>query len=280
MQSSGRHGFDQLVFNHKAELPKVNTVKSMLKRENELRLSKEFQTLIDGHNQASAEPLYEALQKQVAREFGYKSEIEQELGRDIIRCAATLYKDDSEIKEIPLYIKYNRAEQGVLKIGDDCPDVTMSGLNGCAVKLSDFTKTSLPLVLVAGSYTWPPFKGAVPILHQFQHTCNKRAEFLAVYITEAHAKDEWPVGETVSVCNQPKSMDERLAIANQFVKDHDYKVPLIVDTMNNSFQKMFAAWPIRFYIVRNGKIVYKAQPDLESYTYNIDEVEAWLNTNA
>jgi len=251
----------------------------MLKRENELRLSKEFQRLIDGHNQTSAEPFYEALQKQVAKEFGFKSEAEQELGVTIMRCALTLYKEDPSIAQIPLYVKYNRAEQGELKLGDECPDVTMRNLDGSAAKLSDFTKQSLPVLLVAGSYTWPPFQGAVPVLHQFQQAFNKRAEIVTVYITEAHAKDEWPVGESISICNQPKSMEERLAIANTFVKKHEFKVPMLVDTMSNTFQKVFAAWPIRFYIIQRGKIVYKAQPNLKDYTYDIDEVETWLNTH-
>ena len=40
----------------------------------------------------------------------------------------------------------------------------------------------------------------------------------AVYIQEAHAKDEWPVGEQVSFCEQPKTLEARLAVARHFVE--------------------------------------------------------------
>jgi len=43
----------------------------------------------------------------------------------------------------------------------------------------------------------------------------ERAVFLVVYITEAHAKDEWPVGKTISFCNQPKALSERCALARK-----------------------------------------------------------------
>jgi hypothetical protein len=75
-------------------------------------------------------------------------------------------------------------------------------------------------------------------------------------------------------------MDDRLAIANRFVKQHNYQLPMVVDTMNNTFQKTFAAWPIRYYVIHQGKVVYKAQPDATSYVYNINELSQWLTLHA
>jgi hypothetical protein len=37
-----------------------------------------------------------------------------------------------------------------------------------------------------------------------------RADFLVCYIAEAHAADEWPVGDPL-VANQPKALSERLS---------------------------------------------------------------------
>jgi hypothetical protein len=102
---------------------------------------------------------------------------------------------------------------------------------------------------------------------------------MAVYLEEAHAKDEWPVGEKVSICEQPKNIQERAAIAGKFIKEQEFQLPMVIDAMNNNFQKSFAAWPFRFYIVHQGRVALKAQPDAESHHYDLEAVREWLNEN-
>jgi len=99
---------------------------------------------------------------------------------------------------------------------------------------------------------------------------------LAVYITEAHARDEWPVGASTSICNQPKTLSERLAIANRFVAEQDFKLPMVVDTMSNAFMQQFSAWPVRFYIISDGKVALKAQPNDETYRYSLRDISQWF----
>ncbi len=36
-----------------------------------------------------------------------------------------------------------------------------------------------------------------------------------VYVAEAHARDQWPVGPTVSVCDAPKSLSERVEVLKE-----------------------------------------------------------------
>lgn len=40
-------------------------------------------------------------------------------------------------------------------------------------------------------------------------------------------------------------MESRLKIANGFVDDFNFEIPMLVDTMNNEFDALFAAWPER-----------------------------------
>lgn len=37
------------------------------------------------------------------------------------------------------------------------------------------------------------------------------------------------------------------------------QIPMLVDPIDNRFDAVFAPWPIRFYILRHGRIAYKAQ---------------------
>jgi len=75
-------------------------------------------------------------------------------------------------------------------------------------------------------------------------------QFIAVYVSEAHA-DEWPLGNFVCI-NQHKTIEERVAAAKSFISKLGFKIPVHVDTMDNSFDNSYYAWPDRYYIVQNG----------------------------
>lgn len=94
-----------------------------------------------------------------------------------------------------------------------------------------------------------------------------------VYITEAHAKDEWPMGKTVCYL-QPKTFEERLKIAKDFLEQKQLRWPITVDGITNAFQDAYAAWPERLYIVEGKKMVYIGQPG--PYGFIVSEVEQWL----
>jgi len=105
-----------------------------------------------------------------------------------------------------------------------------------------------------------------------------RARFLTIYIKEAHPEDEWQMdaNEKESVCYpQPKTLAQRVAIANDFVRRFDYRIPLLVDGMDNRADSLYAGWPERFYVVdESGRIVFKGKPG--PFGYHPEEVEAWL----
>jgi len=97
-------------------------------------------------------------------------------------------------------------------------------------------------------------------MHELLAKFDRIAYFVTVYIVEAHAIDEWPVGDPLKI-TQPLTTAERVGVARAFVQEYNFQIPLLVDTIENSFSETFAAWPIRFFIVQNGKIIFKAQPD-------------------
>lgn len=118
-----------------------------------------------------------------------------------------------------------------------------------------------------------------------------RVRFLVVYITEAHASDEWPVGALTSVTTQPTSLEHRLQLARTVhtellggqgdpAEEDGGSLRVVCDTMSNNFEQTMAAWPIRMYILdpRSGEMLYKAQPDLtpEVYGYSLERMEDWL----
>jgi len=106
---------------------------------------------------------------------------------------------------------------------------------------------------------------------------NEKAIFLAVYITEAHSSDEWPCGKTLSFCEQPKTTERRCQLAKLANQKTNYSFPFLVDTIQNQFENSYAAWPFRFYGLVDGKLSFKAQPELSPhFAYDVNKLEDWI----
>lgn len=105
-----------------------------------------------------------------------------------------------------------------------------------------------------------------------------QADFLTVYIREAHPDDEWQMDVNLKdeVCYlQPKTLAQRVAIANDFSQRFNYPLPLVVDTMADAANKAYAAWPERLYILGpDGTVIYKG--GIGPFHYKPEEVRAWL----
>eukprot|EP01094_Clydonella_sp_ATCC50884_P026655 TRINITY_DN7386_c0_g1_i1.p3 TRINITY_DN7386_c0_g1~~TRINITY_DN7386_c0_g1_i1.p3 ORF type:complete len:126 (-),score=46.48 TRINITY_DN7386_c0_g1_i1:375-752(-) len=115
---------------------------------------------------------------------------------------------------------------------------------------------------------------------------NGRAEVLALYIAEAHARDEWPISS--SRCNrgrgvvsipQAVTMEQRMAAAAAFVRVFDFQtVPMYCDAVDNAFGHVFGAWPLRFYIVAaDGTLRFAAMP--QDCVYSLSEVKEALDAH-
>jgi hypothetical protein len=106
----------------------------------------------------------------------------------------------------------------------------------------------------------------------------KDADFLTIYIKEAHPEDEWQMDSNVEqgVCyKQPTTTEQRLAIARDFSERFDYPIPLLVDPIENVANAVYAGWPERIYILDEAqKIVYKGEPG--PFGFHPEEAEAWL----
>lgn len=115
-------------------------------------------------------------------------------------------------------------------------------------------------------------------LAQIYNDYKDHADFLTVYVREAHPTDEWQMKSNVKddVCYaQPKTLEQRVAIANDFVKRFTYPVPFGIDDMSNAANDAYAAWPERIYIVdEGGHIVYRG--GIGPFYYKPEEAREWL----
>jgi len=171
-----------------------------------------------------------------------------------------------------------------LRQGDAAPDFTLrSPDNQLSVKLSDL-RGQKPVVLIFGSYTCPPFRDVYPTLERLHQTYGDRVAFFYIYIREAHAEDGWKIRrnqkEGIAI-KDPKSMQERTAVAQQACAYFKTRIPGLVDTMNDATDRAYAAWPSRIFLVDvDGKVAVRGDPGPKGLVPAAQAVEEWLKKNS
>jgi hypothetical protein len=112
-------------------------------------------------------------------------------------------------------------------------------------------------------------KGTVS-LHDLFEKYHEQVQFLTIYIREAHPVDGWWFGGGITGLllkitgskaaldiYQPKSIEERRAVAGRCEKSLKYGIRTYVDEMDDEVNKAYAAWPTRLYLIgKDGRVFY------------------------
>ena len=104
-----------------------------------------------------------------------------------------------------------------------------------------------------------------------RHSTN--ADFITVYIAEAHPTDGWSLNGGPQIATA-KSLGDRKAAAKYLQTELHFTSPLVVDSMENTANLSYGAIPERLYVVLDGKIVFKG--DQGPNGYNVEAVEDYL----
>nr|AAH80103.1 MGC84484 protein [Xenopus laevis] len=99
------------------------------------------------------------------------------------------------------------------------------------------------------------------------------ADFLLVYIEEAHPTDGWISTDASYQIPQHRCLQERLAAA-QLMLQGAPGCRVVADTMDNSSNAAYGAYFERLYIILEGKVVYQGGRGPEGY--KISELRLWL----
>jgi hypothetical protein len=87
-----------------------------------------------------------------------------------------------------------------------------------------------------------------------------RAAFLFVYIQEAHPSDGWQLPENIEddvVLPEPRDWKTRSSVARQSCERLQLSMPVVVDSMDNTVDNLYAAWPERMFVIDSeGRIAY------------------------
>lgn len=170
----------------------------------------------------------------------------------------------------------------VLRIGDPAPDFSLPDPEGAKETILSRLRADGPVVLVFGSYTCSPFRQRVQEMEQIFHTYSSRANFLFVYIREAHPDSVLYAlrdgEELLEKIGQTSTLEERSERAEQCTGSLHLSFPVVVDRADNRVNEAYAAWPIRLAIVdTQGRVAYLSGPG--PWGFKPAEVEDWLRRN-
>jgi Iodothyronine deiodinase len=74
---------------------------------------------------------------------------------------------------------------------------------------------------------------------------------------------------------QPKTLEQRVIIANDFIKRFKFTLPFGIDDMSNTADNAYSAWPERIYIIdESGRIAYRG--GMGPFHYKPEEARDWL----
>ena len=108
-------------------------------------------------------------------------------------------------------------------------------------------------------------------IQQIYEQYHQDVQFLNIYIREAHPKDGWWLGNKFTKklihtifgtrasmeYHDPKTIEERRAVAMECTSALQYGVRTYVDQMDDAVNKAYSAWPTRLYLIGlDGRVVY------------------------
>jgi len=168
------------------------------------------------------------------------------------------------------FMRWTEGVREGVQVGAPAPNGIVTTMEGETVPLSSFygENFSSPLVLNFCSYTCPHYRKRIDELHSLMEKWQDRGvRFLTVYTAEAHPEDGWKIAhqydsdveytnEDDFCFNYARTIDDRKKMARWLIEKKHFKMPVVLDSIENGLLTAYNSWPIRLYIVNNGKVLY------------------------
>ena len=111
----------------------------------------------------------------------------------------------------------------------------------------------------------------------------RSVRFLCVYTAEAHPEDGWRLenqcaGDPEYTGNPDhfcffyaKTADDRRDMAQWLIDKRAFRLPVVLDSMDDTLLSAYNSWPIRLYVIDKGRVVYTGKQG--PFGYAPDEVD-------
>ncbi|KXJ22422.1 type I iodothyronine deiodinase [Exaiptasia diaphana] len=205
----------------------------------------------------------------------------------LVKILATIEMDKEDYWKTLFGMKMFKTYQKIIlrelqkeaQTGQKSPNPLLVSVDGSTTyKLLDWTCGDRPLVVNFGSCTCPVFMIRLCEFGEIVDRFSNVADFLTIYIEEAHPMDEWSLKNNHLDIPQHKSLDERCKAAQVLLDSGKLKTKLLVDSLSNDASRAFGAMPNRLYIIQGDKIQFAGGVGPTFYKPN--KVAKWLENRA
>lgn len=146
------------------------------------------------------------------------------------------------------------------RVGDEAPEFILP-THDAKEKISLARYRGRPVVLVFGSITCGPFRSRFGAIDALQNRYGDKAQFLLVYVREAHPTGGWRMESNDRVgivADQPTAFEGRAALAGQACSLLKATMPVLVDEIDDRVNEAYSGVPSRHYVIdAEGKVAYK-----------------------
>lgn len=213
----------------------------------------------------------------------------------IIKSAGVLGKKENSAANRELMYWSNGKRNGVA-LGNLAPNGSLFNMQDEEKKLLDYClnnnddSSKKALVINFASYSCPHYRKRIDQLHALMDKwSNKGIQFLTVYTAEAHPEDGWKLsgqyladrefnGKDKDFCfYYAKNIDDRKKMATWLIEKKNFRMPIVLDNMENTLLKSYNSWPIRLYVIENNKVVYCG--DQGPFGYDPVQLDSFLKQN-
>lgn len=195
---------------------------------------------------------------------------------------------------IPYFTSGNFDGSGLMP-GDTAFDFKFYDLNGDSLVLSEALGQGKPVILVAGSYTCPVFRGKIPIINDLADNYSNFVSIYVIYELEAHPYIDTtvyfgyvnPGSENINagiLYRQPTTYGSRKVMVQEMLDSLSIHAPIFLDGPCNEFWATYGPAPNNAYLIdTNGRVFTKhgwfhRQPDHQIYC-EIDSLLSILTGN-
>ena len=148
------------------------------------------------------------------------------------------------------------------KVGAAAPDFTLKTPDGKETVVLSKLVGKKPVVLVFGNFTCGPFRGLYPDVDAVHERYKEDAEFVMVYVREAHPTDGWKMDSNAKSgvsFKQPTTAAERAEVCEQFRKRLKPGMTVVVDDLSDPAGSAYSGMPARLYVIdAKGRVAYKS----------------------
>ncbi len=144
-------------------------------------------------------------------------------------------------------------------------------------------RANKPVVLIFGSVTCPPFRGQLEGIDDVYRDFRDRAEFLFIYIREAHPDSVLSLTDAqqrpaLVKIPQHTTLKGRTQAAAACGRTLKLRMPIAVDTIDNTVGRAYAGWPNRMVVVgADGRILFASSPSPRGT--DAPRLRTWLQEN-